>query len=405
MMRFQSLRLLLGFLLLPISLPAETDAAPPTPAPPDEATSEESSEFPTEPERLTRETWRAGDQVRLHLEAEDDVFLFANTLELRGRFRHDLWAVGRRINVKADAQSNVRLIASEVLTFDGTVERGLRAHALGNMLINTNTVVRGHTVLSSSGTLTLHGHYEGDVDVSAPRLVIDAHIAGSLILQSPETTLLPGTRIDGNLYHRSERPPPIPKSVVAGDIIAIEPAEGLEDTLQKLRWQLRMIQVLTSFAIGLLMVRFLPRFTGHCVETMLKLQPGSLMLGFLTTVLFGITIFLLAASQVGIGISIVLGMILFLLVYTGKIIVALSLGAMIVKHRAPLTFFRLALGLLVGLLALQALFAAPAIGTTIWMLVSCWGMGVMIQNIRDSQRVLKLEIPEKLRDTQSDSTS
>ncbi|MCC5850739.1 MAG: polymer-forming cytoskeletal protein [Verrucomicrobia bacterium] len=394
-MKFVRLLLPIFFALFFSVLRAETEepeeATPPPP--------------PLEIQNFSEELWWIRDEIVLKADAKKDVFALANLVDLDGEYADDVWAAGRRVTFRGHAADDVRLFAAEVLTFDGVAEGGLRAISSGNMLVNTNSVVTGTTVLSAGRNLTVNGIFHGDLSASAPRLVLDAQVEGSLTLQSQDVTILPTSRVGGNLYYQSDTRPNAPDGVVAGEWIQVEPDTGLQDTLRQWRWTLRVVQLFTAFVIGLLMVRFLPRYTGYCVETMLKLQPAALMLGFFSTVVMGMCGYFLLLSVVGTGVGLFVLLLLSLLFYCGKIIAALALGATLVKHKVPLTFFRLAGGLFLGLLVLYALFAIPYAGTTLWVLVSSWGMGAMIQTIRNSQRVLKLEIPDDLREDDLDSTT
>lgn len=388
-------------LLLPFSFPflfsilhAEEeipDAPPPPPSPP-------------EVQEFSEERWIVQDEIILVADAKQDVFALANLVDLDGIYADDVWAGGRRVTFRGHAADDVRLFAAEVLTFDGIAEGGLRAISSGNMLVNTNSVVTGNAVLSAGRNLTVNGTFHGDLRASAPRLVMDVQVEGSLTLQSQDVTILASSRVGGNLYYQSNTRPNAPDGVVAGEWIQVEPDTGMQDTLRRWRWALRGIQLFTAFVVGLVMVRFLPRYTGYCVETMLKLQPSALLLGLFSSVVMGLCGYFLLPSVIGTGVGIIILLILFFLFYCGKIIAALALGATLVKHKVPLTFFRLSGGLFLGLAILYGLFALPFVGTTLWVLVSSWGMGAMIQTIRNSQRVLKLEIPDDLREDTPDST-
>jgi cytoskeletal protein CcmA (bactofilin family) len=349
---------------------------------------------------IAEEYWYAGDEVSLDVEAKADVFLFGrDAVETDGVFHQDLWAAGRRVEFRGVAHDDVRLAAGEFLTVDGEMTGGtLRAVSARNLLVNTNAVIRGTAHLTATRNLTVNGEFTGDVSATGASIIFAAQVDGDLTLLGNSITVMPGSRVTGTLFYRGDRAPHLPHGVLDTEPVALPEAEGGEGLLGQFFWMLRVIQVFSAFVIGLLMVRFLPRFTGNCVETVLKMQPQCMFLGLVTTLILGGMSYLLMVSVLGLGVGIFLLMILGLLFYSGKIVLALALGALVVKHREPLTFFRLSLGLLVGLVLLYSVFSLPWIGTTLWMIASCWGMGAMVQGIRNSQRVLKLEIPPHLRE-------
>lgn len=343
--------------------------------------------------------------LHLDLVARREVAAWGNTVEMEGEYHEDVWGGGRRVTFRGHAQRDARLFATEVLKVDARVDGGLRAHAMGNLLVNTNTVVSGHTVLSARESLTLNGAFTGDVRATAGRVVVDARVGGSLVLNAGETVILPGTRIEGDLLYETESAPGIPPGVVQGDVSRLVHADStFEDALARLHWQVTGALFLTCFVSGLLLVRLLPRFAGTCVENTLVLNAGTLVLGLVTTGTFFLGGLLLLPTHMGTGLGFLFLGLLCLLVFTGMLVSALSLGTLLVKHHSPLTFFRLSFGLLAGLVVLFGLLFLPWVGFPLWFLLSTWGAGAVVRTIRDSQRVLKLEIPENLRNTESDST-
>ncbi len=352
---------------------------------------------------IETEFWHAGDEVSLEVEAHADVFLFGrDSVEIDGIYHEDLWAAGRKVSFMGTAHDDVRLAAAEFLTVDGVIDGGtLRAVSGQNLLVNTNAVVRGAARLTATRNLTVNGEFTGDVVATGGRIILAARIDGDLTVSGSEITVMPSSRISGTLFYGGERAPHVPDGVMAGDPVGLEMPESQTDFFGQYLWMIRSMQLFSSFLIGLLLVRFLPRFTGNCVETVLKRHPQCMFMGLTTTILLGLTGYFLMVSVLGLGVGIFLLLNVGLLFYTGKIILALALGALVMRHREPLTFFRLSTGLLIGLVLLYGLFSLPLVGTTLWIIASCWGMGAMVQGIRNSQRVLKLEIPPNLREDNS----
>jgi len=369
------------------------------------ASAEESERTPPPPETLQVETWRTGDVLDVNLQAAADVFLFGNEVFLEGTYAQDLWAGGRRVHYTGTASDDVRLFASEVLTVDGVVDGGsLRAISLGSLLLNTNTVVRGRTRLSAARNLTVNGLYEGDVSLSASRLIFAARVEGNLLLNSADVTFMPGSRVTGNLLIPESSDLSVPGFLVGGDIQRIPATEGAGNTPRSWVWYLRGFLVLNGFILGFLMVRFLPRFSGNAVDTLLQFQAQTLILGFLTSLFLGLAGFALTMSQLAAGAGLVLWLLLGLMTLMGHIIVALGLGALLIRHKQSLTLLRLGMGLILGLVVMQGLFALPVFGGTLWLLCSGWGLGALMHGIRSSQRVLKLEIPDHSGETTHEPT-
>lgn len=351
--------------------------------------------LPAHPPEVTEELWRSGDTLSLEVEARRDVFLFGNHVEIDGRYHADLWAGGRRVTFRGVGADDVRLFSSEFLTFDGIIQPtgSLRGISLGNLLVNTNAVIRGPARLTTARNLTLNGSFDGPLTLSAGRLVFSARVNGDVHLTSSDVVIMPGSRITGNLIVHNPEPLSVPEALVGGEIFH-QPLDP--DTIgipASWIWWFRIFQIINGFILGLLMVRFLPRFAGNSVEILLQFQPQTLLLGLLTALFLGLAGFALLASRMAAGAGILLLGALTFLGLAGHLLVALALGALLVRHRQPLTFFRLALGLLAGLFLLQGLFALPWIGGSLWFITAATGLGAAINTIRNTQNPLKLDIP------------
>ncbi len=328
--------------------------------------------------------------------ATDDFFATANEINLRGEFQDDIWASARKIEFSGTSADDVRLLALEVLTVNGEIAGNLRGYAsVGNILLNTNTVVDGHAILQAGKRITVKGTIKGDLWVDAPNVVIEADIQGDLTLRGNEIRLLAGTTIHGDLYNRNQQTLPLPEGVeVKGERKQITDEPGqLEKDIQTWKWMLLGIQFFTSFVVGVLLLRLLPRFTGHNVDLLLHHRSPALTLGLLTFLPLTLAAYFLLPTLIGTGLGIFLLIITGLLFYLGKIVVAYAIGLMILRKKTDLTFAKLAQGLFIGLVVLYSAYSLVYIGDVLYFMTSCWGMGTLITSIRQSQRVLKIEIP------------
>jgi cytoskeletal protein CcmA (bactofilin family) len=348
-------------------------------------------------ENLTGETWRLFEtEVTFGGVAHEDFFTIANEVSLSGQFKDDLWAAGRNVRFSGSVDANLRLYAVEILTVDGPVGGNLRAvTSTGNLLLGADTVVKGDAHLFSSKRITVNGRVEQDLSVQASKVVIDAEVLGNLTLRAEEIQLLPGTRIHGDLIHYSTQSLPLPQGVeVLGERRQVPPEpSALESTVRQWKWGLLAIQFITSCILGVLMLRILPRFTGQNVDLVLHYRNPSLSIGLLSLVLFGLAGYFLLPSLLGTGVGLFLLLITGLLFYLGKIVVGFAIGLSILRQKTDLGFGRLALALILGLLVLYSSYTIPYIGTPLYVMTSCWGMGAMLTSIRNSQRVLHINLP------------
>jgi len=352
-------------------------------------------------EELTGETWRLLEgTVAFDGLAQDDFFALGNEITLSGEFKDDVWAGGRFITVSGTIDEDLRLLSLEMLTVDGTVGGNLRAiSSIGNLLINTNAVVKGNAVLTAGKRATVKGRVEGDLWIEAPNATLEAEVLGNLTLKAATIQLLPGTIIHGDLLNRSKQSLPIPQGVeVRGERKQItDEATPFEKNVQQWKWMLLGLQFLSAYIIGLIFLRVVPRFTGQNVDLLLHHRNPALTIGLVSFLVMSFSGYFLAASVIGTGVGIFLLLVTGLMFYTGKIMVAYALGLLILRQKSDLSFGKLALGLFIGLVVLYSTFTLAYIGDMIYFMTSCWGLGSIIISIRNSQHVIKLEIPPSLK--------
>jgi hypothetical protein len=337
--------------------------------------------------------------VSISEDIPDDAFVVANEVSLSGTFADDVWAAGKNVRFDGGAHDDLRLASMEILTINGPVKGDLQAvTASGNMLLNTNTVVGASTWLRGPKQITVHGVYEGDVHIAAAKIVLGATFKGNVTLDSPEIRMLSGTHIEGDLTTVGEEIFPLPADVtLVGTQRQVPRTTNEVDTLlTQLRWNLLAAQFISSFLVGLLMIRLMPRYMGQSVDILLQFRGPCFTTGSLTLAIGAfvgyILVFTLYASGLGIFMLSVTGVFFYL----GKIVVALAIGAKLLQTRNAFTFKRLMLALLLGLSLLYLLFSIALIGFTLYILISCWGMGALIIAIRSSQRVIQADIPPHL---------
>jgi len=338
--------------------------------------------------------------------AEEDYFALARTAVLSGTFREDVWAAAEEVRFSGTAEDDVRLASARILTVDGRINGNLRGvSGAGNILVTTNAVVRGHTVLEGNQRITVKGRFEGNVRLAAPKLVVESEILGDLTVASSDVQLLPGTVVHGNLYTHTDRPLPLPEGVrVEGERISVEPgASDLRETLEGIYWTLKLVQFISALLIGLLLIRLLPRSTGQILDTVFQRRGPAMTVGVLALTLLGTGGYFLLFTVIGTGVGLFLLTVTGLLFYLGKIVVALALGLLLLRQRESLTLGRLALALILGLAVLYTLFSLAYIGTVIYLVASAWGAGAMLIALRNSQRVIKMQLPPELKNSEPDS--
>ncbi len=332
----------------------------------------------------------------------NDWFLRVSQATLGGVYKGDVWVLAQSIRFTGVAEDDVRLMTAERISVEGPIEGNLSAVAwAGNMLVSTNAVVEGTSHLQSGKRITLSGTFSGNVTATAPKIVVSGTFKGDLTLDAQQIQLLPGTTIGGNLISTHERDLPLPDGVeLSGTQEQLESFQSFfEEQMRRLFWLLLVMQVVSASLVGILLLRLVPRFLGHAVDVAVGFRGPSMGVGALTLLVGGSAGLLFLSTRFAVGTGIFLLTVTGLLFYTGHIVMALALGATLMRSRKGFSFGRLALALLVGLILVYILFSVAFIGFGLYILISCWGMGALVLAIRNSQQVIRAEIPPNLQRT------
>jgi len=336
----------------------------------------------------------------------DDWFLRAKAATLAGEYQGDLWIYADSIHFTGAAEDDVRMLSAERLSIEGPIKGNLSAAALaGNILVSTNAVVEGDVRLQGGKRITLSGTFKRDVTVSALNVVVQGDIDGTLTVDAPQIQLLPGTRIGGDLISTHSRDLPIPEGV---ELVGIQKQEQnfqslFEEQMRRWFWWLLAIQLVSALLVGILLLRLVPRFLGQAVDLAVGFRGTSIGVGALTLLVGGSAGILFFDTRIALGTGLFLLTVTGLLFYTGQIVMALALGATLLRSKKGFSFARLSLAMLLGLFILSVLFSVAFIGLGLYILVSCWGMGALVLAIRNSQQVIRTEIPPNLQRTDSPS--
>jgi hypothetical protein len=359
-----------------------------------------------------------------------DLIVFANTVEINGIVEGDLLALGQTIIVDGSIGDDAR-IGGYAIVLDGEVADDIIA-ASYSMESKEESSVGGDLVCVGFQAL-LKGQVAEDVIISAPAVEITGDIEGNASVNLGDTAVedkaspmmfpfapasapdIPhvslGLAIDkdaaigGDLDYTASSEFDIPSGVVAGDVAFAPYTPGAGTAVHgegrfPLHW-LRNLFVrnvrlfITLLIVGALMMWLLPGWSRRLSETVRTKPLSSLGWGAVASVALtaavgivlvaGLVVVILLGFWRGAVVSMLgLSLAAVLLAMT-QIVISLTLGQLILKlFKSPATEHRwwpLILGVPV-LTAITALFSAPpglgcCLGTLVWALVACLGLGAI----------------------------
>lgn len=286
-----------------------------------------------------------------------------------------------------------------ILKSDEIVEGDL--FASGNNVVISGTV-NGDTYLAG-GTVVVEGTINGDLlvaggivdikgrvieDVRAigGQINVSGNIGGNISTITGQLILAPNAQVVGNLINLGSNPAQIsPQAQILGQIIQNPPPQT--PTFEQFRFftQVSLIGALVSFlsslVIGLLLLHFLPKVTQDIAAKAWNKPWLSLLIGFLTIIIFPILCLILLITLVGIPLALILAVSILIFMYLAKIFVAVLIGQKVFQlFKTKVASYW---ALILGLVIYELLLLIPIFGWIVAIVIILLGLGAILLILND----------------------
>ena len=358
--------------------------------------------------------WAFSNTFRLDGSVTGDVISFAYQTDVSGKINGSLQTFTRFFRMNGSVDGSARVFA-QTIVFSGYIGRSVVSAAESFTLDDGAVIGRDARVWGNQ--ITINGTIRNNAELSSDRIEIKGTIEGDAHLSGRKIVIMPPAVIQGNLVYETKDSADLtiePGVTVIGTTTWEPHVEAPKDEKSHLGTDilLSISSLLAAFLFGVIVVRI---FRPYAEESYRQLR-NRIGISFATGVASVFAIFFCVLILVIAIFSIVAGILLIdsgglaifggpllvvsillipltsflsvsgaIILYSGKIIVAFVLGAMIVKSvpgQSPLR----ASALLIGLIALGILFAIPYVWCLIYILVSILGAGAIILGIRNCPR-------------------
>lgn len=362
---------------------------------------------------------------------DDDLYISSNKLNLQGEVTGDLTAfcfsadisggVGQSANIfasslylKGRVAGSLRVFAQKAV-IDGYVSRSVLGFGQ-DISFNQGSVVEKDVTLFC-GSADLAGAVRGSANIHCERIVLSGVITGDVTIEAKEIEIIAPAVITGSLTYVSEKEATIEtdKGVsIAGQTTWKKPedkkSESEHETLT--RFLLRISAALAAFIFGLIAVRI---FRPYAEESLAQLKErpsvavaagvlGAIALVVCLVILVLALIFMIAGwvmvasdlapvgsivlvfSTLMIPISSFLGITGSVILYSGKIVVAMWIGYLILSRAKTEANPLSKGGMFLGLMILALLFFIPYLGTLLYLIVAVFGGGAIMLGIKNCRR-------------------
>lgn len=322
-----------------------------------------------------------GQTIIIEGVVEGDLYCGAQTLMVRGQVAGDVICGVQSVEVTGTVSGNLRVVAQTV-DIGGTIVRNASVMAQ-TVQIKPSGVVTGELLVAAQ-RLDQAGKVDGNVQAGVQEARLAGQIGKNVELTVERLELTETASIAGNLTYTSARSASVlHESAVAGRITRRDHPEKPDTShwqAMQERWQpvrLTLSVLMYGFA-ALALMRWFPTYT-HTTVTIMEKQPVlSLMWGILIVFIVPVIGILLFLTLVGIPLALLLGLVVALVIFLGRVVTVLFLGKKLVELLQVKTD-NLLIIVLLGTVGLWLLFSLPAIGGIASILVLLWSSGALLR--------------------------
>jgi cytoskeletal protein CcmA (bactofilin family) len=327
---------------------------------------------------IDRDFFAFGPLVEISGTVNGDVYVFGGQILVDGTVNGDLLVAGGRVSLSGAVAQDVRVVGGQV-SVSGSIGRNVTAFG-GNLEMTRSAAVKGSLVAAggsihlaaplggsakiAAGSLIVSNKVGGNIDaaVGTLRITSNAEVAGNVsYLSRNEASIGEGAKIGGKLARTA--PPQLPRPSPE-KVVALYAAGSLF---------VRLVSFVSTLVLGLLSIRFLPRYHLSSVALLRERPWASLAIGFIAAVVIPVVCGLLFVSVLGIPIGLIVGASYLILLYWGRIFAISWLG------EAILRLFRAGPGstwaFVIGLIVYYLLTLIPVVGWLIVWLAVLFGLG------------------------------
>jgi hypothetical protein len=327
---------------------------------------------------IDRDYFAAGPLVEISGTVNGDLYAAGGQVLIDGRVNGDVLVAGGRVMLAGVVAQSVR-VAGGQLTVSGTVGRNVTVLG-GNVELTPGAAIAG-SLVAAGGNLHLAAPLGGSATVAAGSLILSNRIDGDVDAAVGSLRIGPKGDIRGRVVYLSQRE----ASVDPGARLEQPPTRRLPPAMPRLSPQkvfavfaavtfaIMVVSFVSTLILGLLSLRFLPRYHEAAVRTLRERPWVALGVGFLAAVVTPIATAILFATVLGVPLALILAAAYPILLYWGRIFALHRLGEMLcrVVRASPPPGWVFVLGAVVYYL----LALIPVVGWVIMLMVVVSGLG------------------------------
>jgi len=335
-------------------------------------------------EVMDRQLWLAAVTAEVSGAVSDDFHALVQTAKLNGDFSGSIWCAADLIEFGGQAQQHARLAAAQDVIVKGQITRSLMGASGGSIHIAPESSIAGDAAMASK-RIVIEGRIGGGAWLVGDEVTVAGAIQGPLRIIGNDIVIMPTAVLHGDLIYSSAKELFLdPRVKHDGRLIRralTQPDELSSKASQALRLQLRLVQFMGAFLVGLIWLRLSPLTLSRAVHQLSVAPWRCFFTGIAACFLVLPIALLLAISIIGIPLALVSAGLFAVLLYVARIVTAILLGRIILRIKKSSAAVSPLLMMTAGLLSLYILTLIPMISGGIWIVAVCAGLGALVLNI------------------------
>jgi len=321
-----------------------------------------------------------GETVLVEGKIEGNLFMFGRSVEIRGEVIGDVFAGAQEVRITGHVTGNV-MAGAETITVSGQVGGSLYA---GGRNVHVDKGARVDLeVLAGAETIAIDGAVGRSLTAGAQSAVIAGEVGRGITFGGNKVLVRSGGKVGGDI--KAEVPDRNsvqvdPGATVAGKVdVSIAERETSNPWARPGTYIWEVAVLAGAFLVGWLLMHLYPAFfTGTLHNVRSWASAGT---GVVALIVVPVAAVVLCVTLIGLPMAIGSVFLYVTGLYLAKIFVAAYLGREIMGGKNGNGLPTL-LGLLVGLVILQAVFFVPYAGGLLKFAVLCLGLGAVILQVR-----------------------
>lgn len=339
---------------------------------------------------------KAGEIVEISGTVNGDVYVAGGQVLVDGIVNGDLLAAAGVIDVSGEVTQDARIIGGEI-NLSGKV--GRNATLVGGDIKVRESASLGGALMTAGGDILVSASVPGELRVYSGNFTLDAKVLGNAEAYVGTMRLTSKAEVKDLIYTSNQEAMIDKEASVGGRFLRKLPTGGVGfehlrqnflKNLYRLRLQATILSFMSSFFVGLALIRFFPKTLVSISQILDKSIWPAFGVGFLVLFLAPFMIFVLLVTIVGFPIGVILLFSYLTFLYLAKIYFSFWLGSKISQKSLYSSF-------ILGLLVYYLITLVPLFGGIVVFVVLILGLGGAVIATRDYyQRLSKANLTSKI---------